>query len=99
MNIYIAGKITGLSEREALAKFNKADDTITAKGHTVCNPMMLSHCHDRTWNSYMKECLRAMLKCDAVFALSDWEYSRGAAVEVKLAQEVGMPIYYSLEEL
>lgn len=96
MKIYIAGKITGLDIEKAKSKFKEAQTVIEGKGHECINPMELPHDHDKTWESYMKECLISLLQCDALFALPDYKESRGAEVEYNLAAGLGMKIYHSL---
>lgn len=92
--IYIAGKITGLSEPVYTAKFKEAKEQVTERGFEAVSPVDLPHDHDRTWESYMREDLRALLSCVAVYALDNWILSKGATVEVQLAQKVGIPVIY-----
>lgn len=93
MKIYIAGKITGLDIDEAFANFRRAEVALITRGHTVINPMRLSHNHDKTWQSYMKECLIAMMHCDAVFALDNSMRSKGATTEITIARILDIPVY------
>ena len=37
--------------------------------------------------------------CNAVFALPNWERSKGAKEEINEANKRGIPVYYSLKEL
>lgn len=89
---YIAGKIGGLSEMEYKGNFESAKDYLKNIGVEPVSPLDLPHNHDRTWNSYMREDLAAMLQCDAVYAINNWRLSPGAKIEVELALNVGMPI-------
>lgn len=93
MKIYISGKITGI-ENDAPKLFNDADDFISSKGHSPCNPMALSHDHDKTWLSYMQHDIIAMMRCDAIFMLKNWKESRGAKIEHGIALDLGMKIFY-----
>lgn len=94
MKIYIAGKITGLDIEVARAKFKEAQILIEAKGHDVINPMELPHDHDKKWDSYMRECLVALLDCDGLCALDNYRESRGAQIEYNLASNLGMRIFH-----
>jgi nucleoside 2-deoxyribosyltransferase len=38
-------------------------------------------------------------QCDAVLVLSDWEGSGGTLAEILRATELGIPVFYSLEDL
>ncbi len=93
MKIYIAGKITGLDIDEAFANFRRAEVALITRGHIVVNPMRLPHNHDKTWQSYMKECLIAMIRCDAVFALDNAMQSKGATTEIVIARVLDLPVY------
>ena len=43
---------------------------------------------------------RRMLSCcDAVLALPNWKSSQGATEEIEQAQELGIPVYFSLRKL
>jgi hypothetical protein len=68
MRIYISGKITGI-EQEALALFAKAEAFLKEQGHTPVNPMALPHLHDKEWHSYMREDIKALCACDAIYML------------------------------
>ena len=43
------------------------------------------------WSCYMRHDLIDMLKCDGIVLLPDWFYSTGARIELKLADDLGMP--------
>lgn len=93
--IYISGKITGVADGNQ-RKFNQAEHyLIFTEGPeaTILNPHKLPHIHDKSWTSYMKEDLRYLLACTCVFALDDWKQSRGAVIEVLLADIVKIPVY------
>ena len=89
--VYIAGKISGMEE-EAFGLFVQAEILLIKKGYEVVNPMKLPHKHDKTWESYMKECLTEMMKCDLIYPLPNWNESKGAKIEMELARELGIKI-------
>lgn len=91
MRVYIAGKITGLPTDKAAAKFEKAENLLRSLGFEPVNPMKLSHNHDKSWESYMKECIKALVDCDRIHALPCYLDSRGAMVEVGLAEKLNIP--------
>jgi hypothetical protein len=92
MKIYISGKISGLADFERL--FNEAESELLKNGHDVVNPVRLLHDHDKTWQSYMKECLKAMMDCEAIFMLSNWLKSDGAIIERSVAHSLQFKIIY-----
>lgn len=89
MKIYIAGKITGM-ESEALKMFSLAEAILKKNNPEaeIVNPMRLSHDHDKTWESYMKECIKELVTCTHIFALPNWKESKGAKEEVRLAKKL-----------
>lgn len=42
------------------------------------------------WACFMRHDLRALLTCDAILLLPEWESSKGARLEAKIAQALGM---------
>ena len=63
--MYISGKITGI-EAEAETLFAEAEKFLLKKNFEPLNPMKLPHNHDKSWKSYMKECIIALCKCDGI---------------------------------
>ena len=97
--IYISGKITGLEITEAEANFQNYEDLLSMHHFEPVNPMKLNHQHDKSWESYMREDLIAMLQCDGVLMLDGWEDSRGAVIERKLALSIGIKVYHEFKDL
>ena len=94
--IYISGKITGI-ESEALLLFAKAEKELQSKGHETVNPMALNHNHDKTWHSYMKEDIKALCDCDTIYMLANWRDSKGAIIEMEIANMIGLKVIYEAE--
>lgn len=92
--IYISGKITGLDLLLAKKLFDEAEEMLLKWGYDeVINPMKLDHSkHDQTWESFMLVDLKALMDCDDIYMLDNWETSRGAKLEYHLAEELGMKI-------
>lgn len=95
--VYLSGKISGLKEPVAQAKFEKAERMFIDFGYDVVNPMKLDHDHDRTWCEYMKRDIKALCDCTMICMLPNWEESRGAVVEHTIAQMIGIPVFYEAE--
>lgn len=82
--VYIAGKISGM-ETQAAIEFQTAEDLLLKLGYEVVNPMKLPHEHDKSWESYMKECIKFLVDCDHIYLLDNWSQSTGAKIECQLA--------------
>lgn len=113
MKIYIAGKIKGLKPVHVARKFREAQIELEPLGFKVQNPFeligrinnqrKLSGDSILTDKENRKEilsiCLRALLKCDAILMLPDWQESEGATLEHNTAKAVGMEIFYCLSTI
>jgi hypothetical protein len=89
--VYIAGKISGI-ESEAIVYFQRAEDMLLKLGYEVVNPMKLPHNHDKSWEAYMKECIKSLVDCDFIYLLENWTYSPGAIIEFNLAYTLKIEI-------
>ena len=89
---YIAGKITGTNDFKE--RFTDAEHEITQMGMIAINPVELPHNHNKKWNSYMKECIAALVGCEAIYMLKGWLHSDGARLERSIADSLGMEIYF-----
>jgi hypothetical protein len=92
MRIYIAGKITGLDEKQTRHKFEKAEALIHASNHEAINPMKHVKGTDVTPKEAMKVCLPLLWNCDAIYLLDDHIWSEGAKVELAVARYIGLHI-------
>jgi hypothetical protein len=93
--VYISGKISGLKEFEAKELFYKAENYIVYDlCHECVNPMTINHDHNKSWESYMKENLKAMFYCQIIAMLPNWTESRGARIELNLAIELGLEVIF-----
>jgi hypothetical protein len=95
MTIYISGQISGLPEAEALNNFAKAIDYLEAKypDAEVVSPMHdITHFHDKSWESYMKEDIHVLLRCDTIALLPNWRNSKGAKLEYLIARSLNFKI-------
>jgi hypothetical protein len=77
-----------------MERFEKAEQHLKAKGREVVNPTKLPHKHDKTWQSYMREDIKALVECEAVYMLKGFGASRGALLEMELALALGMKIEF-----
>jgi len=91
--VYISGKITGI-ENEAPLLFAKAEKHLQENKYLTVNPMTLNHDHDKSWHAYMKEDVKALCDCDAIYMLTNWKDSKGAIIEHEIAIYLGLKVIY-----
>lgn len=99
MRVYIAGKVSGLDRDRAELKFWSTETVLTQKSFEVINPLRLVQNQNEDWTKAMKICIAGMMTADAVYMLPDHVYSAGATIERSIALNIGMPLFYSLDEL
>ncbi|WAX22827.1 hypothetical protein MAJJADAN_00065 [Pseudomonas phage Amjad_SA] len=85
--VYISGPMTGLPDFNYPA-FNAEAARLRALGYHVENPA--ENPEQPCWEDYMKVAIRQMLTCDTIAVLPGWGKSRGAWMEVSIAERVGM---------
>jgi hypothetical protein len=105
--IYISGPYSAPTVNQCEENTMKVIDIaleIHNKGHLAFVPH-LSHWHDLrakskgviiSWDYWMDIDLRLIKACDALFYVAS---SKGADLELEFAKTLGLPIYYSLDEI
>jgi hypothetical protein len=103
--IYIAGPMSGVADWNFPAFF-EAERQLVALGYSVVNPahndgptveLALESAGkpsapNHTWAYYMKRDLPHVLDVDALCVLPGWQNSKGASLEVQVAQAIGLPL-------
>jgi hypothetical protein len=106
MKIYIAGPMSGIEDWNFPAFF-EAEEQLKELGYEVINPahndgtnleeaLASAGTPERptnSWAYYMRRDLPGVLAVDALCVLPDWQKSKGASLEVQVAQALGLPIY------
>lgn len=93
--IYISGRITGITESVSRKAFKNAQKHYESLGYEVVNPWEIDPMVDEpTWSDYMAADISELFKCDTIYMLSGWENSKGAKVELAIAQQLELTIIY-----
>ena len=106
MKIYIAGPMSGVKDFN-FPLFFETEKKLKELGYEVINPAhndgetleeALKNAGsperpNNSWNSYMRRDLPNVLAVDALCVLPDWQKSKGASLEVHVAEALGLPIY------
>ena len=91
MKIYISGPMTGRPDFN-YPEFKRIEGLLLAAGHDVESPHRNDPPPCGTWEGWMRLAITQLMRCDAVAFLNDWHVSKGAAIEISLAQDLEMPI-------
>ncbi len=92
--IYIAGKVTGLNYEDVKEEFNQAAEICASQGFEVVNPLTIINNKNEDWATAMRKCIKALCDCSHIFMISNWEESKGAKLENKIAREIGIICIY-----
>jgi len=96
---YISGPVTGIEEFNR-PSFLLAQRMLLSAGCSVFNPIHIDWPIDplegeALWQYMMHYCVQAIPNCDSLLMLPDWQNSKGAKEEHRIAKMLGLTIYYS----
>lgn len=94
--IYVAGPMTGIEDFNFPA-FNAAARLLRARGYIVENPADHGIVDGAEWADYLAYDLTRLGLCDSVYLLPGWESSKGAQLEVMVAERLGMKIIHAVQ--
>lgn len=91
-DIYLSGPMTGFPEFN-YPTFNTAAAVLRGMGFVVFNPAEnFGGDMTRERSEYMRVDIQAVLESKMLVALSSWEVSVGAVLEIRIAQEIGIKV-------
>lgn len=96
MKLYLAGPMTGIPDFNYPA-FTRAAEKLRASGYEVVNPAEHDLPHPQEWHVYLRHAIKRLVDCDAVATLPAVEASKGARLEMYIAEKLGMPIKQVVE--
>lgn len=100
MKIYIAGPLTLGDTITNIKKAIETAEIMTKKGHTPFIPHLSSYWHflfPHEYDFWIEQGLEWLKFCDGLFRIPG--KSKGADIEVKEAERLGIPVYYHLDEV
>lgn len=98
MKVYIAGKVTGEPKHSCALKFAMAKKELEKRGFEVVNPIEVVGDFNADWETAMQKCIKALMDCEGIYMLPDWQDSTGAKLEYNLAETVGIKIVNLITE-
>jgi len=98
-HIYLCGPVSGRNIQEAADHFKEIEGKIRRANSGVdiyyCTSNPMRFCSpDFDWYQAMRICVRELSSCDGIALLQGWQRSRGATLELKLAQDLHIPVVY-----
>jgi len=91
--LYLSGPMTGIKDKNFPA-FNKASKALRKKGYQVINPAELDMQHPRqTWAECLRRDIVAEMRCNGIATLPGYKRSRGAQLEVYIAEALNWPVH------
>lgn len=93
--IYLSGPMTGLPEFNYPA-FNAMAATLRGRGFVVNNPAE-NGMAGRGWGECMRVAIKQLCDSDVIVMLDGWEDSRGARIEIRMAGDRGIPVFFAEE--
>lgn len=96
MKVYLSGPMSGIAEHNYPA-FTHAAARLRGAGYDVVSAHEVEHPDNGNpgslpWGDYLRNDLAAMLGCDTIALLPNWNLSRGATLELYVATQIGMTI-------
>jgi hypothetical protein len=92
--VYIAGPMTGY-ENYNFAAFNAEAERLRGQGLHVENPADHGVVSSADWADYLRYDIGRLATCERIHLLPGWSKSKGATLEVHIAQALGMTISYA----
>jgi uncharacterized protein DUF4406 len=102
--IYIAGPYRGPTAWRIESNIRRAEE-IALEVHRMGAAALCVHpmtryyqgeCDDGHW---LASTLEMMKRCDALMVVPNWEHSSGTREEIRVAQTLGMPVFFHLVDL
>lgn len=104
MKVYIAGPMSGIAEHNFPAFFRAEARLLRDDGWDrdpnnrleIVNPARINaHLpHGLDWHVYLRNDIKQLADCDAIYLLRGWHDSRGATLEFEIARRLGMKIHF-----
>lgn len=92
MKLYVAGPMTGI-EGFNFPAFRSSAALLRAAGFEVLDPSRRgSNIPGYEWVDYMRHDIRDVLDVDGIATLPGSHNSRGARIQIRLAEELGIPV-------
>ena len=102
--LYISGPIKGRDDWTREQNIRRAEE-VALDVWTLGIVAVCPHALTRFYGNALPEAvwlrgdLELITRCDGVLAIDGWEYSTGARIEVRYAQDKGIPVFLSVGDV
>lgn len=90
--VYISGPIAHYDLEERKAVFNAAKKQLRKMGYLPVNPMDNGLPQPGDWRDHMRADIANLLRCQYIYFLPDWQYSKGCRLELDVAMSCGLKV-------
>jgi len=100
--IFVSGPYSAdstLKEMKNVIDALMAAEKLWEKGWAVICPHGNSMLMNGEWEMFIRGCMELVKRSDAMVMIGDWKQSKGAMIEYNVARKLGIPIYYSVEDV
>lgn len=93
--IYISGPITGHDIYERRSTFETVQHYLEhLNSWKVFNPLKNGLPADAHRSEHMREDLKQLLNCTAIYMMKGWEKSAGCQLEFNMATQIGLSVFF-----
>lgn len=90
--VYISGPIAHYNIDERRRMFANAKRLLRQQGFLPVNPMDNGLPQPGDWREHMRCDIRNLLRCQFIYFLPDWQYSKGCRLEFDVAMSCGLKV-------
>tara|TARA_Y100000310_G_scaffold283325_1_gene305209 strand:- start:194 stop:550 length:357 start_codon:yes stop_codon:yes gene_type:complete len=100
VKVYVSGPVSNRSFKEAKKHFRRIATELRSRGLIPVDPTLIEQSSSpeenalKGWEDFMREGIKSLMDCDAIYMLEGYEHSRGAKLELQIADKLGMHIWY-----
>lgn len=90
--VYISGPIAHYDLEERKAVFKAAKKQLRKMGYLPVNPMDNGLPQPGDWRDHMRADISNLLRCQYIYFLPEWQYSKGCRLELDVAMSCGLKV-------
>ena len=90
--VYISGHIAHYDLEERKAVFKAAKKQLRKMGYLPVNPMDNGLPQPGDWREHMRADIANLLRCQYIYFLPEWQYSKGCRLELDVAMSCGLKV-------